>query len=143
MDTLQKKNNLFIPFIVAGIGSALMLLTIFLPYTSATKEFAERIDSYPEAVAYSNTDIKNISYYNKSNNYYIVKDDIYVYVFDLNYDKVYSKDISELSASKLDIVYRRSNIYYEDKVRDKDKLTYKYYDVSTLEEVFDIDVGGI
>ena len=58
MDTLQKKNNLFIPFIVAVIGSALMLLTIFLPYTSATKEFAERIDSYPEAVAYSNTDIK-------------------------------------------------------------------------------------
>ena len=73
----------------------------------------------------------------------VVKDDKYVYVFDLNYDKVYSKDISELSASKLDIVYRRSNIYYEDKVRDKDKLTYKYYDVSTLEEVFDIDVGGI
>ena len=92
---------------------------------------------------YSNTILKNISYYNKSNNYYIVKDDKYVYVFDLNYDKVYSKDISELSASKLDIVYRRSNIYYEDKVRDKDKLTYKYYDVSTLEEVFDIDVGGI
>lgn len=58
MDTLKKKNNLFIPFIVAVIGSALMLLTIFLPYTSATKEFAERIDSYPEAVAYSNTDIK-------------------------------------------------------------------------------------
>ena len=58
MDTLQKKNNLFIPFIVAVIGSALMILTIFLPYTSATKEFAERIDSYPEAVAYSNTDIK-------------------------------------------------------------------------------------
>ena len=28
---------------------------------------------------YSNTDIKNISYYNKSNNYYIVKDDKYVY----------------------------------------------------------------
>ena len=72
-----------------------------------------------------------------------ILNDIYVYVFDLNYDKVYSKDISELSASKLDIVYRRSNIYYEDKVRDKDKLTYKYYDVSTLEEVFDIDVGGI
>ena len=58
MDTLKKKNNLFIPFIVAVIGSALMILTIFLPYTSATKEFAERIDSYPEAVAYSNTDIK-------------------------------------------------------------------------------------
>lgn len=58
MDSLQKKNNQLIPFLVALIGSALMILTLFLPYTSATKDFAERIDSYPEALAYSDTDIK-------------------------------------------------------------------------------------
>lgn len=58
MENLQKNNNQLIPFLVALIGSALMILTLFLPYTSATKDFAEKIDAYPEALAYSNTDIK-------------------------------------------------------------------------------------
>ena len=130
----RKKKNI-ICYIIVIIVIIILILSIFIVPVSRNNKYKNDI--------YSNTDIKNISYYNKSNNYYIVKDDKYVYVFDLNYDKVYSRDISELSASKLDIVYRRSNIYYEDKVRDKNKLTYKYYDVSTLEEVFDIDVGGI
>lgn len=130
----RKKKNI-ICYIIVIIVIIILILSIFIIPVSRNRGILNDI--------YSNTVLKNISYYNKSNNYYIVKDDKYVYVFDLNYDKVYSRDISELSASKLDIVYRRSNIYYEDKVRDKDKLTYKYYDVSTLEEVFDIDVGGI
>ena len=130
----RKKKNI-ICYIIVIIVIIILILSIFIVPVSRNNKYKKGILND----IYSNTDIKNISYYNKSNNYYIVKDDI----FDLNYDKVYSKDISELSASKLDIVYRRSNIYYEDKVRDKDKLTYKYYDVSTLEEVFDIDVGGI
>ncbi len=134
----RKKKNIICYIIVIIVIIILILSIVIIP--------VNRNNKYKKGILndiYSNTVLKNISYYNKSNNYYIVKDDKYVYVFDLNYDKVYSKDISELSASKLDIVYRRSNIYYEDKVRDKDKLTYKYYDVSTLEEVFDIDVGGI
>ncbi len=134
----RKKKNI-ICYIIVIIVIIILILSIFIVPVSRNNKYKNGILND----IYSNTILKNISYYNKSNNYYIVKDDIYVYVFDLNYDKVYSKDISELSASKLDIVYRRSNIYYEDKVRDKDKLTYKYYDVSTLEEVFDIDVGGI
>ena len=129
----RKKKNI-ICYIIVIIVIIILIFSIFIIPVSRNNKYKKGILND----IYSNTDIKNISYYNKSNNYYIVKDDKYVYVFDLNYDKVYSKDISELSASKLDIVYRRSNIYYEDKVRDKE-----YYDVSTLEEVFDIDVGGI
>lgn len=92
---------------------------------------------------YSNSNIKNINYVNKSNNYYIVKNDKEIVVMDLNYDKINSVNVSDIYDSDLDIVYRRGNIYYEEKVNDKDKLIYKYYNINNGEFVFDITVGGI
>ena len=62
---------------------------------------------------------------------------------DLNYDKINSVNVSDIYDSDLDIVYRRGNIYYEEKVNDKDKLIYKYYNINNGEFVFDITVGGI
>lgn len=92
---------------------------------------------------YSNSNIKNINYVNKSNNYYIVKNDKEIVVMDLNYDKINSVNVSDIYDSDLDIVYRRGNIYYEEKINDKDKLIYKYYNINNGEFVFDIIVGGI
>lgn len=92
---------------------------------------------------YSNSNIKNINYVNKSNNYYIVKNDEEIVVMDLNYDKINSVNVSDIYDSNLDIVYRRGNIYYEEKINDKDKLIYKYYNINNGEFVFDITVGGI
>lgn len=92
---------------------------------------------------YSNSNIKNINYVNKSNNYYIVKNDKEIVVMDLNYDKINSVNVSDIYDSDLDIVYRRGNIYYEEKINDKDKLIYKYYNINNGEFVFDITVGGI
>ena len=43
---------------------------------------------------------------------------------------------------ELPLAYRRNNLYYEEKKRDKNKLTYKYYDIKTKEEVYEIVVGG-
>lgn len=92
---------------------------------------------------YNNSNIKNINYVNKSNNYYIVKNDKEIVVMDLNYDKINSVNVSDIYDSDLNIVYRRGNIYYEEKVNDKDKLIYKYYNINNGEFVFDITVGGI
>ena len=92
---------------------------------------------------YSNSNIKNINYVNKSNNYYIVKNDKEIVVMDLNYDKINSVNVSDIYDSDLDIVYRRGNIYYEEKINDKDKLIYKYYNINNGEFVFDITGGGI
>lgn len=136
---MKKKKRNVICYIIIVVIILIGILSIFIIPVTKNNKYKKNILKD----IYNNTDIKNISYYNKSNNYYIVKDDKNIYVFDLNYDKVYSKDINEIYDSSLDIVYRRSNLYYEEKVRDKDKLTYKYYDISTYEEVFDIDVGGI
>ena len=78
---------------------------------------------------YKNTDIKDIEYLNKDNNYYVVKDRDKVIVLDLNYEEVYSIDKSKLKDNDLDLVYRRNNLYYEEKIRDGDNLTYNFYNI--------------
>lgn len=91
---------------------------------------------------YDNTDIKNITYLNKDNNYYIIKSNDKIIVLDLNYDEVYSILISEITESKLELTYVRNNLYYKERIRDNDKLIYKYYDIKTEEEVFSSSLGG-
>ena len=91
---------------------------------------------------YKNTDIKNIEYLNKDNNYYVVKDRDKVIVLDLNYEEVYSIDKSKLKDNDLDLVYRRNNLYYEEKIRDGDNLTYNFYNIDNNELAYQVLLGG-
>lgn len=91
---------------------------------------------------YSNTEIKDITYINKDNNYYIIKTKDKVVVLDLNYDEKMSLDTNKLQDSNLELVYRRNNIYYEEKIKEEKKLIYNFYDVTTNELVFTTKVGG-
>lgn len=91
---------------------------------------------------YKNTDIKDIEYLNKDNNYYVVKDRDKVIVLDLNYEEVYSIDKSKLEDNDLDLVYRRNNLYYEEKIRDGDNLTYNFYNIDNNELAYQVLLGG-
>lgn len=91
---------------------------------------------------YKNTDIKDIEYLNKDNNYYVVKDRDKVIVLDLNYEEVYSIDESKLKDNDLDLVYRRNNLYYEEKIRDGDNLTYNFYNIDNNELAYQVLLGG-
>lgn len=91
---------------------------------------------------YKNTDIKDIEYLNKDNNYYVVKDRDKVIVLDLNYEEVYSIDKSKLKDNDLDLVYRRNNLYYEEKIRDGDNLTYNFYNIDNNELSYQVLLGG-
>ena len=91
---------------------------------------------------YKNTDIKDIEYLNKDNNYYVVKDRDKVIVLDLNYEEVYSIDKSKLKDNDLDLVYRRNNLYYEEKIRDGDNLTYNFYNIDNNELAYQVLLGG-
>lgn len=51
------KNNLFIPFIIALIGTILMVTTVFLPYATAIDDHAENIKENPDAVVYEELDM--------------------------------------------------------------------------------------
>ena len=85
---------------------------------------------------YENTNLKDIKYLNKDNNYYIIKTKDKVLVLDLNYEEVYSISANEIKKSDLDLSYTRNNLYYKERIRKNNKLTYKYYDIKTNEEVF-------
>lgn len=91
---------------------------------------------------YKNTDIKDIEYLNKDNNYYVVKDRDKVIVLDLNYEEVCSIDKSKLKDNDLDLVYRRNNLYYEEKIRDGDNLTYNFYNIDNNELAYQVLLGG-
>lgn len=91
---------------------------------------------------YENTNLKDIKYLNKDNNYYIIKTKDKVLVLDLNYEEVYSISTNEIKKSNLDLSYTRNNLYYKERIRKNNKLTYKYYDIKTNEEVFTSVLGG-
>ena len=89
-----------------------------------------------------NTNIENITYLNKDNNYYIIKNDKEIIVLDLNYEEVYKVSLGDIKEEDRELTYRRNNLYYVDKVREKDKLTYIFYNISTGNEEYSLEVGG-
>lgn len=91
---------------------------------------------------YQNTTIKDIKYLNKDNNYYIIIAEDKIVVLDLNYEEVYSIDKSKIKDNKKPLTYRRGNIYYEEKIKEKEKLTYNFYNVETEELEYQISLGG-
>lgn len=91
---------------------------------------------------YQNTTIKDIKYLNKDNNYYIIIAEDKVVVLDLNYEEVYSIDKSKIKDNKKPLTYRIGNIYYEEKIKEKEKLTYNFYNVETEELEYQISLGG-
>ena len=91
---------------------------------------------------YENTNLKDIKYLNKDNNYYIIKTKDKVLVLDLNHEEVYSISTSEIKMGNLDLSYTRNSLYYKERIRKNNKLTYKYYDIKTKEEVFTSVLGG-
>lgn len=92
---------------------------------------------------YNNTDIKNITYLNKDNNYYVIKTKDKVIVLDLNYEEKLSLNIEKVKDNDLELVYRRNNLYYEEKIREEDKIIYKFYNALTNELEYETSLGGI
>lgn len=103
-------------------------------------------DKYEQKILksiYDNTNIKNINYVNKSNNYYIIKNDTKAIVLDLNYDIIKELPLINLYQSNKPLSYRKGNLYYEEKERTQNSLIYKYYNAENYEYAFEITVGGI
>ena len=58
--------KLLIPFIIALIGSVLVVISLFLPFATATEDFAAELDASPNAIinedlGISAADMKNVS----------------------------------------------------------------------------------
>lgn len=131
----MKNKLILIPIIILIILPLLVIIYPIIKNNNYEKELLNNI--------YNNTNYKDITYLNKDNNYYIIKTKKNVLVLDLNYEEKYSTNIEDLKENKLDLVYRRNSLYYEEKIREKDKLIYKYYNVLTNELEYETSLGGI
>ena len=122
-----------------------IILVIIIPLSTIMFPVI-RNDNYKKSILnniYNNTGYKNIKYFNKDNNYYIIKTENKVLVLDLNYEEKLSINIDKLKDNNLELVYRRNNLYYEKKIKNGSKLIYKFYNVETNELEYETSLGGI
>lgn len=65
--TKQKINQtLRVPFLIAFAAAALMVSCLFLPYATATEDYAKRVDKYPDEIIFEDMnltakELKNVS----------------------------------------------------------------------------------
>ena len=131
----KKKRKLWI--LISILALIVPLIIIIYP-VSKNNNYQKQL----KETIIKNTSIKNITYLNKDNNYYIIKNDKEIIVLDLNYEEVYKVSLEDIKEEDKELTYRRNNLYYVDKVREKDKLTYIFYNISSGEEEYSLEVGG-
>lgn len=129
------KKKIIIGIVILVVIAILMSVIILMPSFKNNKYNEEIYNNVKE-----NTDLKNITYVNKNNNYYIVKTETKVIVLDLNYEIVFEKQ--SVRESDMPLVYKRNNLYYVEKIRKKDKIIYNYYSTDEDTLVFSSVVGG-
>ena len=123
----------------------LIILTIIIPLSIILYPVIMNSNYEKELynTIYQNTEYTTITYLNKDNNYYILKTKDKVVVLDLNYKEKLLLNIKKLQKSDLELVYRRNNLYYEEKIKVKEKIIYNFYDVYTNELSYTTTLGGI
>ena len=91
-----------------------------------------------------NTDVKKIDYFNVYNNYYIISDDDYLYVFDSKYIELLRIDkiLIHENSNNYDIIYKDGKVMYlHDYYKDKNVI-YDFYDLYTYELINSFKLGG-
>ncbi len=91
-----------------------------------------------------NTEIKDIIYFNEYNNYYIVKDKDYIYLFDKKYKEIFKVDNILVYENKknYDIIYKDELLMYMNDYYKNNRLVYEYYNIYTYEPIDKVIVGG-
>ena len=84
------EKNLLIPFILALLGSLLMIITLFLPFSTATDDLKAEINKNPDYVFYEDVDLEARDVVNRSM---------------VDYANVYSKLSNRLFASNEGNIY--------------------------------------
>lgn len=91
------------------------------------------------------TNVKNIEYINKYDGYYIVMDLENLYLFDKDYQEIFSAVVDSLHKNKndYDIIYKDMKVMYMDNYKSKKEgVIFKYYDIYTYELIDEIVIGG-
>lgn len=90
------------------------------------------------------TNLKNIKYINKYDNYYLVKDDEYLYIFDNKFKELLKIDniIIHDNKNNYDIIYHDNKAMYLNDYLKDNKIVYEYYDLYDYKLIKKIVIGG-
>lgn len=90
-----------------------------------------------EYLIIENTDIKDIEYVNYYDEYYIIRDNVYLYLLNNKFEEIVNVDLKKLFSqyNKYDIVYRDKTIMFMDSYKNNGELVFKYYDIYTGEVI--------
>lgn len=85
MDKITRKalhRHLLVPFIVTLVAALMMVLCVFLPYATATNDYAERLDKYPDVMMMEDMemtakDVKHLSMAEYANIYYTMRNELW------------------------------------------------------------------
>lgn len=90
------------------------------------------------------TELKKINYINYYDDYYIVLDDNYLYLFDKKYKELLKEDVLLVYKNKnnYDIIYKDGKFMYLSDTIEKKKLVYRYYDIHSYELIDEVFVRG-
>lgn len=53
----ENKSKFFMPILISLIGSIVIIISVFLPYATATEDYKEDIENHPDLFAYSSLDL--------------------------------------------------------------------------------------
>ena len=92
---------------------------------------------------YKHTEIDDIEYVNKYDDYYIIKDDKYVYVFDKKYNEIVKIDniLIYENIKNYDIIYKDGIVMYMHEYYKKNVLYYDYYDLYKYTLINTVSLG--
>lgn len=120
-----------------------ILLVIFMAILYMTVDDSRYNDKIINNIL-KNTSVKKVNYLKKYNNYYIVMDKEYIYVFDLKYNEILSKDVMLIHGNdnNYDIIYKDDKLMYFNDYMKNDVLVYEYYDIDTYKLISRQYIGG-
>lgn len=131
---VKKKIIIFVIFIFVFLFFGIYFIVLF-----DNRYFDNVID-----IISINTGINNIDYVNEYDGYYIVSNNEYIYLINIEYDVITKLDKGLVYDNKnnYDIVYKDKTIMYMDNYINKDKIVLEYYDIYSYELIDKVIVGG-
>lgn len=121
--------------ILLAVTSLIIILVVSITYidinnSSFTNSIKEQIEK--------NYQLQDkITYFNQYGNYYIITTQNNIIVLNKEYQEILKEDISKINENKnnYEIIYKNNQLMYENTKRSGNKLTIKYYDITTYKQI--------
>ena len=117
-------------------------ITIILILSNINKNNNKYLDNITKNIKENYNIKEKITYSNLYGNYYIFTTKTKVIVLNKEYEEIKKFNIDILSNNKnnYQLIYKNNKLMYEETIKKKDKITYKYYDATNNKLIKEISV---